>query len=543
MLQSPIRWTVASAYADRFTPDVLDAILSRRLVSREEVKRELQSRRVSFLCLKPDTLPDIYLKEYTISLKKPFRAFVRPNGLHEWRMAHMLRERGIPTITPIAIGTCRSWGIYRRSFFLSEAIQDSITLKEYIERHGPKWHFELLRENRDLIDHFAEFASLLRNAGVVHRDLHLGNVLVQARADGFPQFYLIDLHRVRIRTEQTEREGLSNLALLSAALWGRVPSRTQLHFLRAYCSQLWKDREKITMLRRTIARQVQHVLQRTWSKKVDRCCRENKDFKKIVLGKRRGYAVRDCPEVLLKLMELPDRLFCQSGVRILKDSRTTSSLILVPADAEPLFLKRYNKKGVLHTMKHLFAHSRARRVWQASHALLARGVPTPRPILFLEERRMGIVMRSFFLSHAAAQARDLEVFIADEFGRFEKKMQQAFIKKLARHVRAMHDSGVRHGDLKAKNILITDAGGEAWQIWFVDLDAVVIKKMLSFHERCRDIERLSRSFPTLTHVTLSHRAFFLKHYFAGAKRQAIRKAWQTIQRIGAEKMKRTPPAQ
>jgi len=138
MASRPIRWTVAPAHAARFTPAVLDAVVARTIIAAEDVKRELAGRRVSRLCLTLPDSPDIYLKEYSIPLAKPFRALVRPYGFDEWRTAQVLQQKGIPTVLPVAIGAVRRCGLYRKVYFMTEAIPDSMTLKEYIDRYGPR---------------------------------------------------------------------------------------------------------------------------------------------------------------------------------------------------------------------------------------------------------------------------------------------------------------------------------------------------------------------------------------------------------------------
>lgn len=531
MAVSPIRWTVAPACAARFTPAVLDALVARRNVAQETVRRELQYRRVSLLRLALSGFPEVYLKEYRIPLSKPFRALLRPPGFDEWRMAQALLEKKIPTFTPIAIGAVSVCGVYRRVFLVTEAIPDCMTLKEYIDRHGPRCDHNGARAE-DLIDLFAAFAVQLRKANVVHRDLHWGNILIQRLPDGGTQFYLIDLHQARIRNARRDQEGISNLALLSAALWGNVPSRSKLQFLKAYCRDFLLKRESFLHMRDAVQEQSSRLVRRQWKKKAARCLHENKYFKKIRCGRCSGFARRDCPESVLKLMDNPDRLFGLSDAQVLKDSRTTSSLILKTTDAGPLFLKRYNRKGAWHVLRHLFRSSRARRVWVAAHSMIARDLPTPRPLLFLEERRLGVVTRSLFVSRAIVPAVTLCAFASDNFAGLDRREKHACIRAFAHRLRDMHDRGVRHGDLKATNIVLKGADPVRHpEIYFVDLDAVKIKKSLSFKDRCRDIARLNRAVPDPGPANRSHRLLFLRAYLGAVKREELRTAWRMVRQL------------
>jgi hypothetical protein len=225
----------------------------------------------------------------------------------------------------------------------------------------------------------------MRRAGILHRDFHWGNILIRTADDGAPQFYLIDLHQVRLRPALSNREGLSNLALLSAALWGNVPSRSQINFLKAYCKNLLLRRESFLQARDAVQEQSTGLLREKWKKHGGRCRHENKYFKKIKTGTCRGYARRDCPDSMLRLIENPDLLFSRPEVLLLKDSRTTASLLLPAGATGPgIYVKRYNKKNPWSVVKRTVTGSRARRVWQASHAMTARDIPTPQSLLYLE---------------------------------------------------------------------------------------------------------------------------------------------------------------
>jgi len=539
MVPCKIRWTIAPEYRTRFTPSVLDALAARQLSARETVVRELPNRRVSLVQPTRTDLPALYLKEYRIPLTKPFRALLQPYGFHEWRMALALRQREIPTFVPIALGVLRSYGVYRKVFFLTEAIPDSLTLKEYIDRYGPTGENGVFQPGSDLIDQFAAFAAQMRNAGIVHKDLHWGNILIQHPAGGVARFFLIDLHQVRLMPVRAEQEGLSNLALLSAALWGRVPSRTQLSFLKAYCKHLLFERNLFLQLRDAVKQHRSVLLRKTWNKKAARCCQENKYFKKISFKNHRGSARRDCPEDVLRLMEKPSLLFAHPASILLKSGRTTASLILSSGKpAAEIYVKRYNRKNLWTVIKNTLRGSRSRRVWQAAHALITRGIPTPVPLLYLEEHHWGVISQNYYVTRPVKHACTLEMFVAKNFQHMGRTAKVGFIKMVAQTLRTMHDRGVQHGDLKAKNILIEEAGQKGWNLSFVDLDAVRIKQRLSLHDRCRDLARLNCSFFYTPCITATFRLVFLKTYLGAVKRKDLQAAWQTTLQLTQRKLQK-----
>ncbi|MCX8043577.1 MAG: lipopolysaccharide kinase InaA family protein [Desulfobacterota bacterium] len=526
-----LRWTVAPDYAARVTPDLLTDIILRNGITSKNIILDQFGRRITMLHTRSPALPLLCLKEYRVSLKQPLRALIRPYGFHEWRAAAELKKRGIPTPAPIALGVERRWGVYRRIFLATEAIPATMTLKEYIDKNGVA-HVE------ELIDHFAAFAALMRKAGVMHRELHWGHVLIRVLPDGSPQFYLIGLDRVKIRTAAGRHGGISRHSLVSAALWGNMPTHEQMVFLGAYGRRIVQAIQQVYNLCLAWRERGIRILEKMMQRKRMDSCPDHVQLKKIVSNGRWGVAVNDCSGIVIALMENPDVLFTLPEATVIKDSRTTSSLILTHADTGPLFFKRYNRKSLWHRFTHLFKKSRARRVWHAAHAMIARNVPTPKPLLFLEERHFGMVTRSFFVSQAVAHCIPLDAFASGGFMNFSIREKYMFIRALAQRLRDMHDHGVRHGDLKAKNIVLAASDTTQGKIHFVDLDAVVIKKRLSCRDRYRDLERLSRSFPDSCFITMTHRLAFLKQYLGPVSRETLRDAWQTIQKRTEKQLKK-----
>ncbi|MCP4714176.1 MAG: hypothetical protein GY868_03585, partial [Deltaproteobacteria bacterium] len=138
MQNNSITWSIDERYSARFTQTVLNDIVTRNNCSQEKVVRSLTTRSVSLLKLTPPDLPDIYLKSYHIPPTKLYRSWLQPYGTKEWRVAQALTRSSISTCPPIALGLQKSFGLYRRAFFITEAVTDSLTLKEYIERCGTR---------------------------------------------------------------------------------------------------------------------------------------------------------------------------------------------------------------------------------------------------------------------------------------------------------------------------------------------------------------------------------------------------------------------
>ena len=152
----------------------------------------------------------------------------------------------------------------------------------------------------------------------------------------------------------------------------------------------------------------------------------------------------------------------------------------------------------------LIRPSPALRAWKNGHALLARGLPTPRPMVFLQRRRLGLSTVGYLLFERIDDARHLHdaVAAADSAG------LRRIVEQLAGWIRLMHKRGISHRDLKAANILITAEGG----CQFLDLVGVRIHRRVDRRTRVRDLMRLNASFLSTSKVTRGMRLRFLRTY-------------------------------
>ena len=60
-------------------------------------------------------------------------------------------------------------------------------------------------------------------------------------------------------------------------------------------------------------------------------------------------------------------------------------------------------------------------------------------------------------------------------------------------MRALHEKGVYHADLKSTNILVQELPDGAWRFSFIDLDRVAFRDSLSFQERANNLAQINSS--------------------------------------------------
>jgi tRNA A-37 threonylcarbamoyl transferase component Bud32 len=530
MSNDRIHWIINKEYESLFTPDILDAIVSRKLISKASTVRELENRKVLRLTLSQETLPDVYLKAHSLSSPKIIKTFLPARALVEWRVALELVRRKIPTYIPIAFGSNKRWGIQKKSYLFTKAIPNSKNLKTFMDEYTVKGQAIPWQHGREICRDLAAFMRKIHQAGILPQDLHWGNILIQSNI-GYPwAYYLIDLHKVKIKSSLTFDERLKNLALLSVSFFGKVPDRSLIRFLWYYSKECPCPQEDFYTMKDRIQGETWELLQMLWRKREQRCVRENKYFGRIKMNGRKGFRLKDYGiKYLDALMRNPDILFFDQRARITKDSRTSSSL-LYPLDGwyRGVYLKRFNCKGRIYSLKYTYRRSRAKKAWQAANSFMARGVPTPKPILYFENRFCRLLYRSYFVTEMIPDAVSLQSHVEENFAAMPLTTKRAMLRALARHIKKMHVCGLYHGDLKANNILIQIPSQDETKIFFVDLDAVRIKHELSPEEKTRDLGRLNCSFLNTVVVSRTQRLYFLQCYSGKRGKKELRRNWNAI---------------
>ncbi len=252
-------------------------------------------------------------------------------------------------------------------------------------------------------------------------------------------------------------------------------------------------------------------------------------FKKVRKGSLR-ILLRDgyYSSAFIEALVAPDRLISQAA-RLYKDSKRTIAG-QVSIGGQDFFLKRYNLRGTVHTIKRCFCPSRPIRVAKTAIHLRNNQVPSPSPVAMIERHRLGIKLETYLLSEfiPAIRIRDL---LSSGLTRQER---DTIISKVADLIAAMHRANVVHGDLKANNIII-QGPNKGYQPWIVDLDGARIKRWLSQVDRMEDLGRLFNSFLDMMPACQSYR--FFHYYLESACIQADKKEkrllLQGIERVAA----------
>ena len=374
----------------------------------------------------------------------------------------------------------------------------------------------------------------MHDAGVVHADLHPGNLLLRLGPGDEPDLYLIDLYAVRLGPPVGRRRGRDNLVVLNRWFILRATRSDRLRCWRAY-----QEARALPFGSRLNGLDAAREIERTteisniqfWRLRDRRCLGGNRWYRRVRSGAATGYAAADmAPAVLAPLMADPDEPFLRPGAVVLKDSPSSTIIEFdLPVDGAPrrVIYKRFAVTRWSDPWASLFRPPPALRSYVMGHGLRLRGLPTPRPLAVWHRRRFGLACEGYLLTEKIPGARELPDHVAS-LGRLPPAERRAvlgdLIRQAGRLLAVLHDRRLSHRDLKGPNLLVNavpctvSSRGAAegrpatdgppsllQQIWFIDLVGVRRRTVLSPRRRVRNLSRLYASFHgrgTLTRTDL-----------------------------------------
>jgi tRNA A-37 threonylcarbamoyl transferase component Bud32 len=459
---------------------------------------------------------DLHVKQYRVhGMRSRLREMLRPNkARREYAIAADLHARGVSTPEPVAWGV-EAGGIGPApGWVITTTVPDAVPLLSFIETLPEA----AIGIRQRLAQALGVFLAKLHAAGVIHRDLHPGNLLVRIGADDHPRLWLIDLHAVALGPACSWQTRRVNLVVLNRYFQMRASRADRLRFWRAYRTAAG---DAIPAPIRNAAAELELLTRqsnlRFWQARDARCQRSNRYYRRIATAEVRGFAVRDFDPAAL--VADPDAPFRSPDCQTLKDSRSSTVVefdVPMAGTTRRVVYKRFTVTQRRDPWLGLVRPTGAMRSWVFGHGLRERCLPTARPLAVLHRYRNGMPCEGYLLAEKIEHAVDLLEF-ARRLAVLPPALRTAElrgrIEALACLIRTLHGRGLTHRDLKAANLLTLQTLGDH-HFWFIDLVGVRRRQRVGRRWKVRDLARLNVSFLSHPLVTRTEKLRFLRVYMA-----------------------------
>ncbi|HVS39005.1 MAG TPA: lipopolysaccharide kinase InaA family protein [Gemmataceae bacterium] len=500
---------------------------------------------------------DVHVKHYhPADARSRARSMVRQSKARA--EAARLREtaaRGVPTLEVLAVGEATPDSGARGSCLVTRTLAGARSLTAFLEEEFPLFDpARRARVRQALAAALGRLLARMHDAGVVHADLHPGNLLLRLDSDDQPELHLIDLYAVRFSPPLDWPRSRDNLVVLNRWFILRATRSDRLRCWRAYrearalpCgSRLYSEEAVRELEGDTLLSNLDF-----WRSRDRRCLGGNRWFRRVGSAAVRGYAAADVdPGVLAPMLADADEPFRRSGVVVLKDSPSSTVIefdMRVGAALRRVIYKRFAMTRWTDPLAALFRSPPAMRSYIMGHGLRLRGLPTPRPLAVWHRTRFGLLREGYLLTEKVHDASDV-VDHAASLGRLPSEARRvalgSLIGQTARLVATLHARRLSHRDLKAANLLVnavpcrvgvrgaveTTASGRSveQQIWFIDLVGVRRQVVVSPLRRARNLARLYASFHGRGLLTRTDLLRFLRIYLGwGLRGWSDWKSWWT----------------
>jgi tRNA A-37 threonylcarbamoyl transferase component Bud32 len=504
-----------------------------------------------------------------------FRQLVRQSKARlEFDRVTAAAQRGIPTICPLALAEQETRVGSGESILITQSIEDCIPLHFFLAALLPTFaEPRASRLRQYLAVELGKLVARIHEAGILHHDLHAGNLLVRVAEDDRVQLFVIDLLAVRIGPPLGWKESRANLVMINCWFTFRVNRADRLRFWKAYfeARQLgaWERDKFGTKLYTHGLREIEELSWqrnlRFWKRRDKRCLYNCRYYRRINGPGVAGHAVTEIDaRDLAELLKDPDAPFRQRGARILKESVSSTVIEMdfpVNGEVRRVIYKRFRVTSWKDPLASLVRPAPALRSWIHGQGFRERGLPTARPFVVLHRCKLGMLNEGYLLTEKIAHADDLH----DCLRRLAPlptprrlPLLRRLIERVARAIRALHQRQLSHRDLKAANILARrwdappsepSAYSQDIQnllympessVWLIDLVGVERVMELARPRKIQNLSRLNASFFGSGSITRTDRLRFLLTYLnCGPFGRCDWKSWwKQIDRATLKKVRR-----
>lgn len=333
--------------------------------------------------------------------------FLGARAEREFKRSLEVQNRGVRCANVVG------YVVYRRTgtSYLVVQAEKGVDIGEALRCAGEVDRQEMLRR-------LAVFVRQMHAAGVLHGDLHPGNIISHNNS-----FCLLDTARCCFKKTLSFSDVVSDLGRLAWGIWTVLGEEASRFFVAAYWGE---DRAGVEA---TLRRAQQYGRRRLRSRS-KRCVKESTGFCRLRV----------------------------SGWRIISRRKISDRIVhwLPPTSPpETVFTKVRTYLGPWGALRVLLGFGRLYRGWKAAHKMDVCGVPVVKHLGYA--RRLGLIRTKEILFMERAEGNLQEVFWRSVF---EGRMGEAHLvgRAVGDAVRRLLLANLWFGDMKVQNLLMLDKG-------------------------------------------------------------------------------------